>query len=106
MAGQTIMKGFVKISIPVNARRLVTMFPALAVIALGINPMHALVLSQVALSFILPFPIIQLLIIAGKKEYMGRFANKKWVRVLGAAIAAVIISLNAALLFFTFNGAA
>ena len=106
MAGQTIMKGFVKISIPVNVRRLVTMLPALAVIALNINPMYALVLSQVALSFILPFPIIQLLVIAGKKEHMGGFANKKWVRALGAAIAAVIISLNAALLWFTFNGLA
>lgn len=104
MAGQTIMKGFVNISIPVNIRRLVTMLPALVIIAFGINPMFALVLSQVALSFILPVPIIQMLSITGKKELMGSFANKKWVQVTGIAIAAVIIALNAVLLYFTFTG--
>lgn len=104
MAGQTIMKGFVNISIPVNVRRLITMLPALAIIALGINPMDALVFSQVALSFILPVPVIQMLIIARKKSLMGGFANSNRVQAFGAVIASVIISLNAALLYMTFTG--
>ncbi|TCL55236.1 manganese transport protein [Kineothrix alysoides] len=106
MAGQTIMKGFVNISIPVNLRRLITMLPALIIIALGINPLDALVLSQVALSFILPLPIIQMLVIAGKKQLMGNFANKIWVQIVGMAIASVIIVLNAVLLYLTFTGQA
>ena len=103
MAGQTIMKGFVNISIPINLRRLITMLPALIIIALGINPMNALVLSQVVLSFILPLPIIQMLSIAGKKHLMGSFANKNWVHALGALIAFVIIVLNGILLYLTFT---
>lgn len=106
MAGQTIMKGFVNISIPINVRRLVTMLPALIIIGLGINPMNALVLSQVALSFILPVPIIQMLYISNKKKLMGDFANKIWVQILGIIIASVIIVLNAVLLYLTFIGEA
>jgi manganese transport protein len=106
MAGQTIMKGFVNLSIPINIRRLITMMPALAIIALGINPMNTLVLSQVALSFILPFPIIQMLTIARRKDLMGIMANRNWVRILGIIIAAIIISLNMVLLYLTFTGQA
>ncbi|AQS06899.1 Nramp family divalent metal transporter [Clostridium beijerinckii] len=106
MAGQTIMKGFVNLSIPINIRRLITMMPALVIIALGINPMNALVLSQVALSFILPFPIIQMLTIARRKDLMGIMANRNWVRILGIIIAAIIISLNMVLLYLTFTGQA
>lgn len=106
MAGQTIMKGFVNISLPVNLRRLITMMPALIIIAVGVNPMHALVLSQVALSFILPLPIIQMLIISRRKDLMGEFANRQWVQVVGILIAAVIIALNMLLLYLTFTGMA
>jgi manganese transport protein len=106
LAGQTIMKGFVNISIPVNIRRFITMLPALIIILLGINPMKALLLSQVALSFILPFPIIQMLIISKRKEFMGILVNKGYVKFLGALIAAIIISLNALLLYLTFTGKA
>lgn len=104
MAGQTIMKGFVDLSIPVNIRRIITMMPALIIIAIGINPMYALVLSQVILSFILPFPIIQMLTIAKRKDLMGTLANKGIVRVLGIMVAAMIIILNAVLLYLTFTG--
>lgn len=104
MAGQTIMKGFVNLSIPVNLRRVITMLPALIIIALGINTMDALVISQVALSFILPLPIIQMLIITNRKDLMGSFVNKPWVRSLGIVIASVIIALNAVLLVLTFLG--
>lgn len=104
MAGQTIMKGFVNLSIPVNIRRIITMAPALIIIALGINPMNALVLSQVALSFILPFPVIQMLYIARRKDLMGILVNKGITKVLGILIATIIITLNAILLYLTFIG--
>jgi manganese transport protein len=106
MAGQTIMKGFVNISIPVNIRRLITMLPALIIIGVGVNPMNALVLSQVALSFILPVPILQMLSIAKRKDLMGEFANSKRVQFLGAVIAGIVICLNAVLLYLTFTGKA
>jgi manganese transport protein len=104
MAGQTNMDGFVDLKIPLNIRRVITMLPALAVIILGVNPMKALVLSQVALSFILPVPIIQMLIAAGDKKLMGSFANKPAVKILGILIASIIITLNAVLLYLTFAG--
>ena len=104
MAGQTIMKGFVNLSIPVNIRRFITMLPALIIILLGINPMKALILSQVALSFILPFPIIQMLIITNRKDLMGILANTRFVKILGIFIASIIILLNAVLLYLTFTG--
>jgi len=104
LAGQTIMKGFVNLSIPTNVRRIITMMPALVIIALGINPIYALVLSQVALSFILPFPIIQMLTIAKRKDLMGILVNKRFVKSLGVLIATAIIALNAVLLYLTFIG--
>ena len=104
MAGQTIMEGFVNLSIPINIRRLITMLPALIIIALGINPMNVLILSQVALSFILPFPIIQMLTIAKRKDLMGVLVNKGIVRFFGVLIATSIISLNVVLLYLTFTG--
>lgn len=102
MAGQTIMKGFVNLSIPINIRRLITMSPAMIIIAMGINPMYVLVLSQVALSFILPFPIIQMLYISNRKDLMGELVNGKFTKILGGLIAAIIISLNILLLYLTF----
>lgn len=104
MAGQTIMKGFVNLSIPENITKLITMLPAIVIIVIGVNPMTALVLSQVVLSFILPFPIIQMLIIAKRKDLMGVLANKTFIRVLGVLIAAIIIGLNMVLLYLTFTG--
>lgn len=106
LAGQTIMTGFVNLSIPINIRRLITMMPAMVIIALGINPMKALILSQVALSFILPFPIIQMLIIAKRKDLMGILVNKCFVQLLGVIIATGIIVLNAVLIYLTFTGKA
>lgn len=103
LAGQTIMKGFVNLNIPVNVRRLITMTPAMIIIALGINPMKALVISQVTLSFILPFPIIQMLIIAKRKDIMGVLVNKKFTRITGILIAGMIIILNAVLLYLIFT---
>ena len=104
MAGQTIMKGFVGLNIPISIRRIVTMTPALIVIMLGINPMKALVLSQVMLSFALPLAIIPMLIITKRKDLMGTFVNKPLTNIMGYIITSIIIGLNAVLLFLTFSG--
>lgn len=104
MAGETVMDGFVNLKIPVNVRRLITMVPSMLVILVGINPMKALVLSQVSLSFALPFAIIPLFLITNRKDLMGAFVNKPVTKVLGFVIAAVIIGLNMVLLYLTFTG--
>lgn len=104
MAGETMLDGFVNIKLPVNVRRLITMLPAMAIVILGVNPMKALVLSQVSLSFALPFAIIPLLLITNRKDIMGAFVNKRVTKILGFVIAALIIGLNAVLLYLTFTG--
>ncbi len=104
MAGQTTIKGFVGLRIPDNVARLITMAPALLLLVLGVNPMKALVLSQVTLSFALPLAVIPLLILTGKKKYMGELVNKPATKVIGWAITSVIIGLNVVLLVLTFLG--
>lgn len=104
MAGQTIMKGFVNLNIPLTARRLITLTPALVIIGLGINPMKALVISQVVLSFALPAAIIPLMLITSRRDIMGSLVNKPLTNVIGWIITAVIITLNGVLLYLTFSG--
>ena len=104
MAGQTIMKGFVGLSIPINIRRLITMTPALIIIALGVNPMYALIMSQVALSFALPFAIVPMLLITSRKDLMGSLVNKPLTKIAGWIITSLIVGLNAVLLYLTFSG--
>ena len=104
MDGETVMDGFVDFKMPINLRRIITMLPGILVIAAGVNPMKALVLSQVSLSFALPVAIIPMLIITSKKKLMGEFTNKTWVKVVGWLITSVIIALNAVLLYLTFTG--
>jgi manganese transport protein len=106
MAGQTIMKGFVNINIPLTVRRLVTMAPAMIIIAMGINPIKALVISQVVLSFALPLAIIPLILLTKRKDIMGRLVNKPLTNIIGWVITTLIISLNAVLLYLTFTGSA
>ncbi|MBL4937563.1 Nramp family divalent metal transporter [Clostridium sp. YIM B02515] len=104
MAGETVMDGFVDIKLPANIKRLITMAPAMLILIIGINPMKALVLSQVCLSFALPMAIIPMLIITSRKNLMGIFVNKTWVKVLGILITTIIVSLNIMLLYLTFTG--
>jgi manganese transport protein len=104
MAGQTVMKGFVNLQIPLNLRRLITMVPALVVIALGINPMKALIISQVTLSFALPLAIIPMILITNRKDLMGIFVNKPLTKIMGWIITGIIISMNAVLMYLTFTG--
>lgn len=104
MAGTTIMQGFVGLNINDNVTRLVTMLPAMVIIILGINPMQALVLSQVVLSFILPVAIIPMLLITKRKDLMGSLVNKPATNVVGWIITSVILVANAVLLVLTFSG--
>lgn len=104
MAGETMMDGFINLKMPVTLRRLITMVPAMAILLLGVNPMKALVFSQVSLSFALPFAIIPMLVITSRKDIMGPFVNSCLTRAAGWAITAVIISLNIVLLYLTFLG--
>lgn len=104
MAGETIMKGFIGLNVPLNAARLIIMIPALIIIGLGINPMKALVISQVMLSFALPLAIIPMLIITSRRDVMGSFVNRPLTNVLGWVITGIILSMNAILLFLTFSG--
>lgn len=108
MAGQIVMEGFLNIKIRPWLRRiilrLIVMIPAVIAIAAGIDPLRMLVLSQVVLSFQLPFAIIPLLLFTSNKKLMGEFTNKKWVNVLGIICAVVIIALNIYLLYSTITG--
>ncbi|MBK1810402.1 Nramp family divalent metal transporter [Clostridium sp. YIM B02505] len=106
MAGETIMDGFVDLKIPSIVRRVIIMLPGIVVILIGINPMKALVMSQVCLSFVLPVTIICMLIITSRKDLMGTFVNKPIVKYLGWIIAIIIISLNALLIYFALTGQA
>jgi manganese transport protein len=105
MAGQLIMQGFVGFSIPVWLRRLVTMLPSVILVAIGVNPMRALIISQVVLSFALPAPIISLIAFTRRRDLMGRLVNRPWLTILAGGIAAVVIGINLVLLYLTFSGA-
>ncbi|MEX3983849.1 Nramp family divalent metal transporter [Paraburkholderia sp. EG287A] len=102
MAGQTIMQGFVGFRIPVMVRRAVTMVPAV-VIALTCNPMQAMVDSQIVLSFILPFPLIALVLLSARRSVMGRFTACRKLVVMAGAATAVITALNGVLLWQAFT---
>jgi manganese transport protein len=104
MAGQTIMNGFVNLQIPLNWRRLITIAPAVAIIVSGINPMRALIFSQVTLSFTLPLAIIPMILINNRADLMGAFANKPFTKMLAWIITGVIITMNALLVGLTLTG--
>jgi manganese transport protein len=104
MAGQVVMQGFIERSIPIFLRRAITLAPALVVLAIGLNPTDALVMSQVVLSFGIPFALVPLLLIARRKDIMGSFANPTWLTALAGSLAAVIIALNVFLLEQVFFG--
>ncbi len=94
MAGQVVMQGFIRRTIPLYLRRAITLTPALIVLAVGFNPTDALVLSQVVLSFGIPFALVPLLMIARRRDIMGSLVNPGWLTALAGAIATLIIGLN------------
>lgn len=104
MAGQVIMQGFIKKEIPIWIRRLVTMVPSMIVIFLGLDATKTLVISQVLLSFGLPFTIIPLVIFTGNKKVMGVLVNKRITTIMASIIAGVVVVLNAYLLVSLFTG--
>ena len=104
MAGQVVMQGFIRRRIPLTLRRLITLLPALVVLAVGIDPTRALVVSQVVLSFGIPFALIPLLIIARRREVMGALVNPAWLTAIASVLAAMIIALNLFLLHQLFFG--
>jgi manganese transport protein len=103
LSGQVVMQGFVRRKIPVTIRRLATMVPAFIVIAIGVDPSRTLVLSQVVLSFGIPFALIPLVYFTSRSDIMGGLVNRRITNVAATAIAAVIISLNMFLLAQTFG---
>jgi manganese transport protein len=98
MAGQVIIEGFLDIKFPIYLRRLITIVPAIAIIAIGLDPLKILVLSQVVLSFTLPFALIPLLVLTGRVEVMENFASGLRTRITGWGIVAIILALNAILI--------
>lgn len=103
LAGQVVMEGFIRRRIPVWLRRAITMAPAFVVLALGIDPVLALVISQVILSFGIPFALIPLIQVTSDRRLMGGLVNRRITVAAGVAIATVVIALNAVLLALTFG---
>jgi manganese transport protein len=97
-AGQVVMQGFIDRKVPLLLRRLVTMVPALVVLAVGLDPTRALVLSQVVLSFGIPFALIPLVIFTSRKKLMGALVNRRATTIAASLIAALIVTLNIFLL--------
>jgi manganese transport protein len=104
MAGQIIMQGFLHREIPIWVRRLVTMVPSLIVIMIGLDPTRTLVISQVVLSFGLPFAIIPLVMFTSRKKLMGILTNSRFITLLASLAAGIIVILNIYLLVVTIGG--
>jgi len=104
LAGQVVMQGFIRRRIPLFLRRFITMIPALVVIALGVNATSALVVSQVVLSFGIPFALIPLVVFSRNRELMGALVNRRITTFAASVVAGLIIALNVVLLYLTFSG--
>jgi manganese transport protein len=103
-AGQVVMQGFINRRIPLFLRRLVTMTPALVVLAIGVNTTDALVVSQVVLSFGIPFALVPMILLTRRADVMGALVNRRGTTIIASIVAALIIALNLFLLEQTFFG--
>ena len=103
LAGQIVMQGFIRRRIPIAVRRLVTMVPAFVVIALGADPSRTLVISQVVLSFGIPFALVPLVLFTRRRDVMGGLANTRVTTWAATGVAGIIIALNVYLLVQTFG---
>ncbi|MGF3056277.1 Nramp family divalent metal transporter [Microbacterium sp. YY-01] len=103
-AGADIMHGLLHIRVPLLTRRLITLIPALAILAAGIDPTLALILSQVALSFGIPFALVPLLVVTAQRRTLGAFTNRAITTAVGALCAVLLIALNIALIVLTALG--
>jgi manganese transport protein len=104
LAGQVVMQGFINRRIPIFLRRAVTLAPALLIIGLGADPSRSLVISQVVLSFGIPFALVPLVIFTSRRELMGGLVNTRVTTLAACVVAGLIISLNLFLLYETFVG--
>ncbi|WP_328915762.1 MULTISPECIES: Nramp family divalent metal transporter [unclassified Streptomyces] len=103
-AGQVVMAGFLRRQVPLLVRRLVTVLPALGLLAAGVDPTQALVLSQVALSFGIPFALVPLIAFTARRDIMGDLVNRRATTVLGIAVVAAVIGFNGVLLIEPLTG--
>ena len=97
------MQGFIRRQIPVVVRRLVTMLPALVVVGIGVDPSRTLVISQVVLSFGIPFALVPLVLFTSRRDVMGVLANHRATTAAAVVVAALISGLNVFLLLQTFS---
>jgi manganese transport protein len=103
-AGATIMAGLLHVSVPLLVRRVVTLIPALVILGLGVDPTLALVLSQVVLSFGIPFVLVPLIVLTGRRSELGDFVNRVPLRIAAVAVTVLIVVLNLVLLALTITG--
>jgi manganese transport protein len=101
-AGQVVMAGFIDIRIPLLVRRAITMIPAITVLAAGMNPTNALVLSQVVLSFGIPLALIPLVILTSRREVMGAHVNRRLTTIAVWICVIVITAMNVFLIYQQF----
>jgi len=104
-AGSAIMGGLLKVRVPLLLRRVITLVPALIILLIGFDPTQALVLSQVVLSFGIPFALVPLVWIASSRKEMGEFVNPPWLRIAGWLSAGLISVLNVLLIVLVATGA-
>jgi manganese transport protein len=103
MSGQVMMQGFVHFAIPMWVRRVVTLVPSMVVIAAGLDVTTTLVISQVVLSFALPFAIVPLVIFTSRRKLMTDLTNRWWTTLIAWSVGALVIALNMFLLYRTFD---
>lgn len=103
-AGAEIMHGLLRIRIPLLVRRLVTLVPALAILAIGVDPTLALIISQVVLSFGIPFALIPLIALTAKTDVLGAYRNRAWTTAAGILASVFLVALNGLLLWLTLFG--
>jgi manganese transport protein len=104
LSGQVVMQGFIRRRIPIFVRRLVTMLPALAIAGIGLDPSRTLVISQVVLSFGIPFALVPLVYFTSRRDLMGSLVNRRATTAIAVLVAALISALNIFLLGQTFLG--
>jgi manganese transport protein len=104
LAGQVVMQGYIKRQIPLFLRRIITMAPSIVILAIGVNPSSALIVSQIALSFGIPFALIPLVLFCRNPELMGDLVNRRATNIASYLVVAVIVSLNIFLIYDTVLG--
>jgi manganese transport protein len=103
LAGQVVIEGFLAVKFPIYLRRLITIIPAIIVIALGLDELKVLLLSQAILSFGIPFALVPLIILTGRESVMRDFRNRRATAIAGWTVASLIIALNCVLLLQIFT---